>query len=113
MGRSFPHLAANPLKTHETRTMAPKLLKRLDRLRIRPWRIRVAPSSPSPLRIALAEQLEQRAGRLDFAPGRSMGARSRVPGVDVEMRPGLCPLDEAAEEEWRGDRDRHARARAR
>jgi hypothetical protein len=35
MGWSFPHLAANPLKTHETRRLAPNPLKALARRRIR------------------------------------------------------------------------------
>ena len=47
-----------------------------------------------------------RPGGLDFAPRGPVGARLRVPGIDVEMRPGLGLLDEAPEEERRGDRAR-------
>src|ERR1700728_1783204 len=70
-----------------------------------------SPSS-SP-RIALAQKLKQRPRRLDLAARGPMGARLRVPGVDVEMRPRLRLVDEPAKEQRGGDRARHAAAGAR
>ena len=64
----------------------------------------------SPPRIALLQKLEQPPRRLDLAARGPMGARLRVPGVDVEMRPRLRLVDEAAKEQRRGDRPRHAPA---
>src|SRR5271166_4719293 len=70
-------------------------------------------SPPSPLRIAFAQKLKQRPGGLDFAPGRPVRARLRVPGVDIEMRPRPGLLDKAPQKERRRDRARHSGARAR
>ena len=64
----------------------------------------------SPPRIALLQKLEQPPRRLDLAARGPVGARLRVPGVDVEMRPRLRLVDEAAKEQRRGDRPRHAPA---
>ena len=67
----------------------------------------------SPRREVLGQQLEERPRRLDLASDGAVGARLRVPGVDVEMRPSLRLVDEPPKEERGGDRARHAAARAR
>src|SRR5271163_2454598 len=69
------------------------------------------PSSPP--RIKLAQKFEQPPRRLDLAARGRMGARLRVPGVNVEMRPRLRLVDEPAKEQRRGDRPGHAAPRPR
>src|SRR5919108_5460865 len=49
------------------------------------------------------EQFLQRADGLCLATDRTMRPLVRVPGEDVEMRPGTGVLDEALEEERGGD----------
>ena len=51
----------------------------------------------------LRQQFEQGPRRLHLTALRAMTARRRIPGVNVEMRPGLRIRDETLQEQSGGD----------
>src|SRR5271163_3510563 len=74
MGRPFPHLTANPLKTHEPRTMPPKRLKSMDRQQIAP-----APHPDAGAHAAAARAARESYGKLVAF----LAAKNRdVPGAE-------------------------------
>src|ERR1700722_19247503 len=63
-----------------------------------------SPGKPCP------QQVEQRARRLDLAALWRVRAGFRIPGVDVEMRPGFGAVGEAPQEQRRRHRPRKGAA---